>query len=125
MLNGCYATPKLPVEGYGGLATHNTIRCLPSDHCFTFRKHISWSKLDANFPPSLTDVTSTVLPAVTAKTVDAAEGDHVFESANSLPSRSEAAAVQPVVGISQRVKMRSNEKKDLGTLGMMRFLKVS
>ncbi|XP_015285064.1 PREDICTED: phosphoinositide-3-kinase-interacting protein 1 [Gekko japonicus] len=63
------------------------------------------------------DVTSSVLPAVTAKTMDAAEGDHIFESANSLPSRSEAAAVQPVVGISQRVKMRSNEKKDLGTLG--------
>ncbi|XP_077164185.1 phosphoinositide-3-kinase-interacting protein 1 [Paroedura picta] len=63
------------------------------------------------------DATSSVLPAVTAKTVDAAEDDRVFESANSLPSRSEAAAVQPVVGISQRVKMRSNEKKDLGTLG--------
>ncbi|KAL8180619.1 UNVERIFIED_CONTAM: Phosphoinositide-3-kinase-interacting protein 1 [Gekko kuhli] len=63
------------------------------------------------------DVTSSVLPAVTAKTVDAGEGDRIFESANSLPSRSEAAAVQPVVGISQRVKMRSNEKKDLGTLG--------
>ncbi|XP_054851830.1 phosphoinositide-3-kinase-interacting protein 1 [Eublepharis macularius] len=59
---------------------------------------------------------STVLPAVTAKTADPAD-DHVFESANILPSRSEAAAVQPVVGISQRVKMRTNEKKDLGTLG--------
>ncbi|KAL8220262.1 UNVERIFIED_CONTAM: hypothetical protein K2H54_042151 [Gekko kuhli] len=34
------------------------------------------------------DVTSSVLPAVTAKTVGAAEGDCVFESANSLPSQS-------------------------------------
>ncbi|XP_048370867.1 phosphoinositide-3-kinase-interacting protein 1 [Sphaerodactylus townsendi] len=63
------------------------------------------------------DVTSSILPAITAKAIDAAESDQVFESANSLPSRSEAAAVQPVVGISQRVRMRSNEKKDLGILG--------
>ncbi|XP_043830930.1 phosphoinositide-3-kinase-interacting protein 1 [Dromiciops gliroides] len=40
----------------------------------------------------------------------------VFEVADSLPSNSESAAVQPVVGASQRVRMRS-EKKDLGTLG--------
>uniref|UniRef100_A0A8B9CBS2 Phosphoinositide-3-kinase interacting protein 1 n=1 Tax=Anser brachyrhynchus TaxID=132585 RepID=A0A8B9CBS2_9AVES len=41
----------------------------------------------------------------------------VFEPADTLPSRSEAAAVQPVIGISQRVQMNSREKKDLGTLG--------
>lgn len=41
----------------------------------------------------------------------------MFEPADTLPSRSEAAAVQPVVGISQRVQMNSKEKKDLGTLG--------
>uniref|UniRef100_A0A8B9ZXW7 Phosphoinositide-3-kinase interacting protein 1 n=1 Tax=Anas zonorhyncha TaxID=75864 RepID=A0A8B9ZXW7_9AVES len=40
----------------------------------------------------------------------------VFEPADTLPSRSEAAAVQPVIGISQRVQMNSREKKDLGTL---------
>lgn len=42
----------------------------------------------------------------------------VFAPANTLPARSEAAAVQPVIGISQRVRMNSKEKKDLGTLGM-------
>lgn len=41
----------------------------------------------------------------------------VFPPANSLPARSEAAEVQPVIGISQRVRMNSKEKKDLGTLG--------
>ncbi|NXR37698.1 P3IP1 protein, partial [Zosterops hypoxanthus] len=45
------------------------------------------------------------------------EGEQVFEPADTLPSRSEAAAVQPVIGISQRVQMNSKEKKDLGTLG--------
>ncbi|XP_003803387.3 phosphoinositide-3-kinase-interacting protein 1 [Otolemur garnettii] len=41
----------------------------------------------------------------------------VFAPANALPARSEAAAVQPVIGISQRVRMNAKEKKDLGTLG--------
>lgn len=41
----------------------------------------------------------------------------VFEPANALPARSEAAAVQPVIGISQRVRVNPKEKKDLGTLG--------
>uniref|UniRef100_A0A8C2N196 Phosphoinositide-3-kinase interacting protein 1 n=1 Tax=Cricetulus griseus TaxID=10029 RepID=A0A8C2N196_CRIGR len=41
----------------------------------------------------------------------------LFPPANVLPARSEAAEVQPVIGISQRVKMNSKEKKDLGTLG--------
>uniref|UniRef100_A0A8C0ZJ74 Phosphoinositide-3-kinase interacting protein 1 n=1 Tax=Cyanistes caeruleus TaxID=156563 RepID=A0A8C0ZJ74_CYACU len=45
------------------------------------------------------------------------EDEQVFEPADTLPSRSEAAAVQPVIGISQRVQMNSKEKKDLGTLG--------
>lgn len=44
-------------------------------------------------------------------------GDEVFAPANTLPARSEAAAVQPVIGISQRVRVNSKEKKDLGTLG--------
>ncbi|XP_074149502.1 phosphoinositide-3-kinase-interacting protein 1 [Sminthopsis crassicaudata] len=43
-----------------------------------------------------------------------ADGE-VFEVADSLPSHSESAAVQPVIGVSQRVRM--SEKKDLGTLG--------
>ncbi|XP_077016630.1 phosphoinositide-3-kinase-interacting protein 1 [Tamandua tetradactyla] len=45
------------------------------------------------------------------------EDEEVFAPANALPARSEAAAVQPVVGMSQRVRMNSKEKKDLGTLG--------
>ncbi|XP_045145494.1 phosphoinositide-3-kinase-interacting protein 1 [Echinops telfairi] len=40
-----------------------------------------------------------------------------FPPANALPARSEAAAVQPVIGISQRVRVNPKEKKDLGTLG--------
>ncbi|XP_032991681.1 phosphoinositide-3-kinase-interacting protein 1 [Lacerta agilis] len=66
------------------------------------------------FGSATEDATSAVSPSLTVKT---AATDQVFEPANSLPSRSEAAAVQPVVGIGQRVKMRSNEKKDLGVLG--------
>uniref|UniRef100_A0A670JPS8 Phosphoinositide-3-kinase interacting protein 1 n=1 Tax=Podarcis muralis TaxID=64176 RepID=A0A670JPS8_PODMU len=74
---------------------------------------VKYFNADGHFlsPP---EATSAVSPALTVKT---AATDQVFEPANSLPSRSEAAAVQPVVGIGQRVKMRSNEKKDLGTLG--------
>lgn len=47
-------------------------------------------------------------------------GDEVqlFAPANAMPAGSEAAAVQPVIGISQRVRVNSKEKKDLGTLGM-------
>lgn len=41
----------------------------------------------------------------------------VFAPANTLPARSEVAAVQPVIGISQRVRVNAKEKKDLGTLG--------
>ncbi|KAM6112116.1 phosphoinositide-3-kinase-interacting protein 1 [Pterocles gutturalis] len=61
-------------------------------------------------------------PAATASAPTAEVGtsqkvNQVFEPADTLPSRSEAAAVQPVIGISQRVQMNSKEKKDLGTLG--------
>ncbi|XP_044300371.1 phosphoinositide-3-kinase-interacting protein 1 [Varanus komodoensis] len=63
------------------------------------------------------DETSTGSPALTARTATAEGADQIFEPAYSLPSQSESAAVQPVVGIGQRVKMRSSEKKDLGTLG--------
>uniref|UniRef100_A0A8D2PEE7 Phosphoinositide-3-kinase interacting protein 1 n=1 Tax=Zosterops lateralis melanops TaxID=1220523 RepID=A0A8D2PEE7_ZOSLA len=59
----------------------------------------------------------TTAPAPTAEDGTSQEGEQVFEPADTLPSRSEAAAVQPVIGISQRVQMNSKEKKDLGTLG--------
>ncbi|XP_007952131.1 phosphoinositide-3-kinase-interacting protein 1 [Orycteropus afer afer] len=55
-------------------------------------------------------------PAPPALVTDSEEAQ-VFPPANALPARSEAAAVQPVIGISQRVRMNSKEKKDLGTLG--------
>uniref|UniRef100_A0A8B9WXU7 Phosphoinositide-3-kinase interacting protein 1 n=1 Tax=Bos mutus grunniens TaxID=30521 RepID=A0A8B9WXU7_BOSMU len=66
------------------------------------------------------DTTSQGLPTSATQTEEAAEvpgGDEVFAPANALPARSEAAAVQPVIGISQRVRVNSKEKKDLGTLG--------
>ncbi|XP_064424147.1 phosphoinositide-3-kinase-interacting protein 1 [Latimeria chalumnae] len=43
--------------------------------------------------------------------------EQMFEDAKSLPSMNEAAAVQPVIGISQRVRVSPKQKKDLGTLG--------
>ncbi|TRZ21006.1 hypothetical protein HGM15179_006187 [Zosterops borbonicus] len=61
--------------------------------------------------------TATTAPAPTAEDGTSQEREQVFEPADTLPSRSEAAAVQPVIGISQRVQMNSKEKKDLGTLG--------
>uniref|UniRef100_A0A8C5U0M2 Phosphoinositide-3-kinase interacting protein 1 n=1 Tax=Malurus cyaneus samueli TaxID=2593467 RepID=A0A8C5U0M2_9PASS len=56
-------------------------------------------------------------PGELAEVGTSQEDEQVFEPADTLPSRSEAAAVQPVIGISQRVQMNSKEKKDLGTLG--------
>lgn len=71
--------------------------------------------------PVVTSSTETLVPTVVA---EVSQGiDQVFEPADTLPARSEAAAVQPVIGISQRVRMKSNEKKDLGTLGyVMAFI---
>ncbi|RMC05980.1 hypothetical protein DUI87_17525 [Hirundo rustica rustica] len=63
------------------------------------------------------DATASTAPVPTAEVGTSQEDEQVFEPADTLPSRSEAAAVQPVVGISQRVQMNSKEKKDLGTLG--------
>ncbi|XP_064322772.1 phosphoinositide-3-kinase-interacting protein 1 isoform X1 [Phalacrocorax carbo] len=63
------------------------------------------------------DATAATAPDPTAEISTSQEVDQVFEPADTLPSRSEAAAVQPVIGISQRVQMNSKEKKDLGTLG--------
>uniref|UniRef100_A0A8C3YGB7 Phosphoinositide-3-kinase-interacting protein 1 n=1 Tax=Catagonus wagneri TaxID=51154 RepID=A0A8C3YGB7_9CETA len=68
------------------------------------------------------ETTSQGPPTFTTETEEASEvpgGEEVqvFAPANALPARSEAAAVQPVIGISQRVRVNSKEKKDLGTLG--------
>ncbi|KAK1328358.1 hypothetical protein QTO34_011931 [Cnephaeus nilssonii] len=41
----------------------------------------------------------------------------LFAPANSLSVRSQAATVQPVIGIVQRVQGNSKDKKDLGILG--------
>uniref|UniRef100_A0A8C3LCG9 Phosphoinositide-3-kinase interacting protein 1 n=1 Tax=Chrysolophus pictus TaxID=9089 RepID=A0A8C3LCG9_CHRPC len=67
--------------------------------------------------PPCPDATATTAPVPTAEVNISQEVNQVFEPADTLPSRSEAAAVQPVIGISQRVQMNSREKKDLGTLG--------
>ncbi|XP_068166193.1 phosphoinositide-3-kinase-interacting protein 1 [Antennarius striatus] len=40
-----------------------------------------------------------------------------LQPSNSVPPQSDAAAEQPVIGISQRVRTRPKQKKDLGTLG--------
>ncbi|VFV22070.1 phosphoinositide-3-kinase-interacting protein 1 [Lynx pardinus] len=76
----------------------------------------------ASQPPFKAETTSQSPPTFTTETEEASEvpsGDEVqvFAPANALPARSEAAAVQPVIGISQRVRVNSKEKKDLGTLG--------
>lgn len=39
-------------------------------------------------------------------------------------SRGEVAAVQPVIGISQRVQTGPRRKKDLGMLGMLQLLQI-
>lgn len=75
---------------------------------------------DVRCPAPETD--SQAPPAVTTELEEKSEapGDkeaQVFPPANVLPARSEAAEVQSVIGISQRVRMNSKEKKDLGTLG--------
>ncbi|KAM5239307.1 phosphoinositide-3-kinase-interacting protein 1 [Ctenodactylus gundi] len=68
------------------------------------------------------ETTSQAPPALTTDLEETSEVRHdeearMFAPANALPAGSEAAAVQPVIGISQRVRMNSKEKKDLGTLG--------
>ncbi|NXG93381.1 P3IP1 protein, partial [Stercorarius parasiticus] len=63
------------------------------------------------------DATAATASVPTAEVGTSQEVDQVFEPADTLPSRSEAAAVQPIIGISQRVQVNSKEKKDLGTLG--------
>lgn len=72
--------------------------------------------LSVCFSPSAdAAVATTPVPAAVVGTSQ--EASQMFEPADTLPSRSEAAAVQPVIGISQRVQMNSKGKKDLGTLG--------
>ncbi|XP_074058364.1 phosphoinositide-3-kinase-interacting protein 1 [Macrotis lagotis] len=53
--------------------------------------------------------------AGTSQEPQGAEGE-AFEVADSLPSNSESAAVRPVIGVNQKVRMLS-EKKDLGMIG--------
>ncbi|XP_022406533.1 phosphoinositide-3-kinase-interacting protein 1 isoform X2 [Delphinapterus leucas] len=84
---------------------------------------LNW--LDAQSGPVSAPESETIfqgLPTSTTETEEVSEvpgGDEVqvFAPANTLPAQSEAAAVQPVIGISQRVRVNSKEKKDLGTLG--------
>ncbi|CAO2640351.1 Phosphoinositide-3-kinase-interacting protein 1 [Lemmus lemmus] len=69
-------------------------------------------------PETTSQVPSTVKTELEEKSETPGDKEaQVFPPANVLPARSEAAEVQSVIGISQRVKMNSKEKKDLGTLG--------
>lgn len=45
-----------------------------------------------------------------------------FQPVKSGPAQGEVAAVQPVMGISQRVHTGPKKKKDLGVLGMSLLL---
>ncbi|XP_036908447.1 phosphoinositide-3-kinase-interacting protein 1 [Sturnira hondurensis] len=74
--------------------------------------------LDLRCPETISQDLSTSRTE-TEETPEVPSGDEVqvFAPANALPAGSEAAAVQPVIGISQRVRVNSKEKKDLGTLG--------
>ncbi|XP_078523837.1 phosphoinositide-3-kinase-interacting protein 1 [Lissotriton helveticus] len=69
--------------------------------------------------PVTSTARDTLSPTAVAGNPQDAEPDNtrVFESADLLPARGESAAVQPVIGISQRVRVKPKEKKDLGTLG--------
>ncbi|XP_021112884.1 phosphoinositide-3-kinase-interacting protein 1 isoform X1 [Heterocephalus glaber] len=111
-----------PLSGYGN---HNYCRNPDRDPrgpwCYVSGEAGTPEKVpcqDARCP----ETTSQAPPAFTTEPEEMSEvpGDdevQVFAPANTLPVRSEAAAVQPVIGISQRVRMNSKEKKDLGTLG--------
>lgn len=57
---------------------------------------------------------ASTVPAEAESTTPSAKS---FEPAKSAPSQGEVAAVQPVMGISQRVRTGPKKKKDLGTLG--------
>ncbi|XP_056140814.1 phosphoinositide-3-kinase-interacting protein 1 [Lampris incognitus] len=59
-------------------------------------------------------------PSTTAAEADPAASTlqpQIFEPAKSGSSQGDIAAVQPVMGISQRVRTGPKKKKDLGTLG--------
>ncbi|XP_022054543.2 phosphoinositide-3-kinase-interacting protein 1 [Acanthochromis polyacanthus] len=55
--------------------------------------------------------TESLIPAGTTASTE------IFQPARSRASQGEVAAVQPVMGISQRVRTAPKKKKDLGTLG--------
>ncbi|KAJ8379391.1 hypothetical protein SKAU_G00001690 [Synaphobranchus kaupii] len=63
------------------------------------------------------DQAPTVVEAQTFPSSSSSGKTQIFEPAKSAPAQSEGAAVQPIVGISQRVRTGPKKKKDLGTLG--------
>ncbi|KAI5929907.1 phosphoinositide-3-kinase-interacting protein 1 isoform X1 [Manis javanica] len=72
---------------------------------------------DLRCPETTSQVSPTSTETEEVSEVPGGDEVQVHGPANALPARSEAAAVQPVIGISQRVRVNSKEKKDLGTLG--------
>ncbi|XP_045441698.1 phosphoinositide-3-kinase-interacting protein 1 isoform X3 [Pipistrellus kuhlii] len=69
------------------------------------------------FSTSPPDLPTSVTETEEAFEVPSGEAVQLFAPANSLSVRSQAATVQPVVGMVQRVQGNSKEKKDLGILG--------
>uniref|UniRef100_A0A8C6YAL9 Phosphoinositide-3-kinase interacting protein 1 n=1 Tax=Naja naja TaxID=35670 RepID=A0A8C6YAL9_NAJNA len=112
----------LPFVGAGGTGALNSSRLCPPGTWSTVSLHEPGVRLDdlqgtlqflLSYASSA-DATSAPpgSPALPARTPAAQEPSEAFE-----PAGSESGAVRPVVGISQRVKTRPSEKKDLGTLG--------
>lgn len=56
--------------------------------------------------------------AESSKTTETIPPTESLEPAGTEASQGEVAAVQPVMGISQRVRTGPRKKKDLGMLGM-------
>uniref|UniRef100_A0A8C5L3N6 Phosphoinositide-3-kinase interacting protein 1 n=1 Tax=Jaculus jaculus TaxID=51337 RepID=A0A8C5L3N6_JACJA len=115
--------PPAPGNGRADISNHNYCRnpdhdprgpwCYVRSEAGTPEKrsceHVRCAETTSQAPPA-----STTEPEETSKVTDDVQ---LFPPANALPARSEAAAVQPVIGISQHVRMNSKEKKDLGILG--------
>ncbi|KAL4636121.1 phosphoinositide-3-kinase-interacting protein 1 [Arapaima gigas] len=63
------------------------------------------------------DLCKDIAEAEASATLSAGEKETFQPAESVLPAQSESAAVQPVIGISQRVHSSSKKKKDLGTFG--------
>ncbi|XP_014397919.1 PREDICTED: phosphoinositide-3-kinase-interacting protein 1 [Myotis brandtii] len=93
-----------------------------SGGCLSDSGHLYRADQSSPAPAPLDETVSQDLPTSKTETEEAfavPSGDEgqLFAPANSLSVRSQAATVQPVIGIVQGVRANSKEKKDLGILG--------